>query len=155
MQVTPSAGNDFVTIRDYISGKSSLKPWGSASRTCSKRQVSAVHPWLMGLRADILRAKTVSRLYSWAADTTEWMVYNRLAPQPEIVTKEYWIERHSPPRPMDASTLRIVQRIRAGIPSSYSTLSHTGPENPRPTCMGIETIVLSPRELQRNQRDGV
>ncbi|TFB05930.1 hypothetical protein CCMA1212_001368 [Trichoderma ghanense] len=95
IRVTPSVGNDFVTVRDYV---------------------SAVHPWLMGLRGDILRAKAVARPQPYGesvVNTTSWMVSNLIAPKHEIMTKETWIEMHRPPRPMDATTYRFLQRIGA------------------------------------------
>ncbi|KAL7906379.1 hypothetical protein GGI35DRAFT_482544 [Trichoderma velutinum] len=90
IKVTPSAGNNFVTMHDYV---------------------SVVHPWLMSLRRDIIRAKAVARPVPYAE--FEWMVSNLTAPQHEIMTKEFWIEMHRPPRPMDAATLKFLQRIGA------------------------------------------
>jgi hypothetical protein len=76
---------------------------------------SAVHPWLMGLRGDIMRAKAVARPvpYVESVFNTEWMVSNLTAPQHEILTKELWTEMHRPPRPLDAATSRFLQRIGA------------------------------------------
>ncbi|KAH0499711.1 hypothetical protein TgHK011_006886 [Trichoderma gracile] len=94
IKVIPSAGNDFVTVRDYV---------------------STVHPWLMSLRGDIIRAKAVARPvpYFDSGVNIEWMVSNLTAPQHQIMTKGLWIEMHRPPRPMDAATSRLLQRIRA------------------------------------------
>ncbi|PTB65070.1 hypothetical protein BBK36DRAFT_1160295 [Trichoderma citrinoviride] len=92
IKVTPSAGNDFVTVRDYV---------------------SAVHAWLMSLRGDIIRAKAVARPQPYVGNM-EWMVSNITAPQHEIMTKEFWVEMHRPPRPVrDAATSRFLQRIGA------------------------------------------
>ncbi|KAL6822866.1 hypothetical protein J3E69DRAFT_382000 [Trichoderma sp. SZMC 28015] len=94
IKVTPSAGNNFVTVHDYV---------------------RAVHPWLMGLRGDIIRAKAVARPmpYFESGVNIEWMVSNLTAPQHEIMAKEFWTEMHRPPRPMDAATSRFLQRIGA------------------------------------------
>ncbi|KAM6484615.1 hypothetical protein HDV62DRAFT_404403 [Trichoderma sp. SZMC 28011] len=94
IKVTPSAGNSFVTVHDYV---------------------SVVHPWLMGLREDIIRAEAVARPMSYpeSLSNIEWMVSNLTAPQHEIMTKGFWIEMHRPPRPMDAATSRFLQRIGA------------------------------------------
>ncbi|EHK39365.1 hypothetical protein TRIATDRAFT_288158 [Trichoderma atroviride IMI 206040] len=94
IKVTSSAGNNFVTVHDYV---------------------SAVHPWLMGLRGDIMRAKAVARPvpYVESMANTEWIVSNLTAPQHEILTKELWIEMHRPPRPLDAATSRFLQRVGA------------------------------------------
>ncbi|KAK3934510.1 hypothetical protein QBC46DRAFT_368162 [Diplogelasinospora grovesii] len=92
--VTPSAGsNPFVTVQDYV---------------------SAVHPWLMSLRGDILEAKTVARPQPYSAlASTEWMVDK--GPEHKIEEKESWIREHGggPPRTMTASTAAILNRIRA------------------------------------------
>ncbi|KAL7957134.1 hypothetical protein V8C34DRAFT_325504 [Trichoderma compactum] len=94
IKVTPSAGNNFVTVHAYV---------------------SVVHPWLMGLRGDIIRVKAVARPmpYLESGDNIEWMVSNLTAPQHEIMTKEFWVEMHRPPRPMDAATSKFLQRIGA------------------------------------------
>ncbi|OBT82859.1 hypothetical protein VE02_08560 [Pseudogymnoascus sp. 03VT05] len=91
--VTHSAGNRFVTVHDYV---------------------SAVHPWLMNLREDILKAKTVARPQPYnALAPTEWMVKN--GPELEIEEKEGWIWEHGggPPHTMPTSTAAIFNRIRA------------------------------------------
>ncbi|KAL6895284.1 hypothetical protein HDV57DRAFT_3182 [Trichoderma longibrachiatum] len=94
IKVTPSAGNDFVTVRDYV---------------------SAVHPWLMGLRGDIIRAKAIARPvpYGDSGANTDWIISNLTAPQHQILAKDLWVEMHRPPRPMDAATSRFLQRIGA------------------------------------------
>lgn len=76
--------------------------------------LSAVHPWLMSLRGDILKAKTVARPQSYSAlAPIEWMVDK--GPEHQITDKESWIREHGggPPRPMPASTAAILSRIRA------------------------------------------
>ncbi|KAK3933468.1 hypothetical protein QBC46DRAFT_402156 [Diplogelasinospora grovesii] len=92
--VTPSAGsNSFVTVQDYV---------------------SAVHPWLMSLREDILKAKMLSiyEPYSVVA-STEWMVDE--GPEHMIMEKKRWIQEHGggPPQVLSASALAIIDRIRA------------------------------------------
>ncbi|OIW23548.1 hypothetical protein CONLIGDRAFT_719174 [Coniochaeta ligniaria NRRL 30616] len=91
--VTPSAGNDFVTVHDYV---------------------SAVHPWLMSLRQDILKAKTVARPQPYPASGFEWMVDE--GPKHKIEEKKNWIYEHGG-RPLSALTIasaaRHLERIRA------------------------------------------
>lgn len=69
----------------------------------------------MGLRADILRAQTVIHPGPRAASVAdiEWVVLNIMGPEHEIVPKDWWFEMNHPPRPMDAATLRFLQRIGA------------------------------------------
>ncbi len=94
--------------------------------------MSAVHPWLMSLRDNILKAKTVSRPQPYSASaSTEWMVDK--VPEHKIEEKKSWIRGHGggPPRPMPASTARsstgyvrvgtgnlvpIQQRHHSGLP---------------------------------------
>ncbi|KAK0383790.1 hypothetical protein NLU13_9701 [Sarocladium strictum] len=89
IEVTPSAGNRFVTVHDFI---------------------SAVHPWLMELRDDLVLANT----YTWQDQfrDDEFLVDCLLMPELNILTKKQWHQNHQPPR-MDASTLRFLERIRA------------------------------------------
>jgi hypothetical protein len=74
--------------------------------------VSAVHPWLMSLRGDILKAKTVMLGYSPSLPT-EFMVI--IGPNMMIKEKEDWIRRlrGDPPPNLLPSDLRILERIRA------------------------------------------
>lgn len=51
--VKPSADNEFITIHDYLSGKSVLQELPTILMI-----VSAVHPWLMSLHGNILEAKS-------------------------------------------------------------------------------------------------
>ncbi|OBT71815.1 hypothetical protein VF21_09378 [Pseudogymnoascus sp. 05NY08] len=91
--VTHSTGNRFVTVHDYI---------------------SAVHPWLMSLCGDILKAKTVARPQPYnALASTEWMVEN--GPELKIEEKGSWIWElgGGPPCTMPPSTAAILSRIRA------------------------------------------
>lgn len=69
----------------------------------------------MGLRGDIMRAKTVARPvpYDESLVNIEWMVSNLTAPQHEILAKGLWTEMHRPSRPLDAATSRLLQRIGA------------------------------------------
>ncbi|ODA82689.1 hypothetical protein RJ55_01197 [Drechmeria coniospora] len=98
LQVTPSAGKDFVSIHDYV---------------------CAVHPWLMGLREDIIQAKIVTRprpvVVPALASTTEWMVSAIVAPEHVVMTKDEWLEFHRPPRPMSAAIRNMLQRAGARI----------------------------------------
>ncbi|KAK1590376.1 uncharacterized protein LY79DRAFT_555156 [Colletotrichum navitas] len=91
--VTPAAGGHFVTIHDYV---------------------SAVHPWLMALRPEILLAKTVAQPepYPGAAEMA-WMVDQ--GPEHKVEAKQSWIQAHGggPQRPIPASTAAILARIRA------------------------------------------
>jgi hypothetical protein len=76
--------------------------------------ISAVHPWLMSLREDILKAKTVTRFQpNPASASMKWMVNG--GPEHRIEEKESWIREHGggPPRPVPASTAAILARIRA------------------------------------------
>ncbi|KAK3486963.1 uncharacterized protein B0T23DRAFT_407838 [Neurospora hispaniola] len=94
-----SAGSEsFVTIRDFV---------------------SAVHPWVMSMRGDILRAKDLS--YENAhipAEEYEWMVkvkYHCVEPL-EIWEKRDWVESHSPPgprrHPLPPSLVAILEQRR-------------------------------------------
>ncbi|PQE28395.1 domain containing protein [Rutstroemia sp. NJR-2017a BBW] len=88
------AGNQFVTIHDYI---------------------SAVHPWLMSLREDIVKAKLVARPQPYSAWEEELMVGE--GPEHDIELKEEWLEGRGIRRPFTAiqaaSNARILARIRA------------------------------------------
>ncbi len=64
----------------------------------------------MSLRDDIVKAKAVFEAYPTSMPT-EWMVSR--GPEHMIQEKKSWVEDHGPPRPMDAATLAIVNRIRA------------------------------------------
>ncbi|KAI3316934.1 hypothetical protein HD806DRAFT_516384 [Xylariaceae sp. AK1471] len=96
--VTPASGHDFVTVRDFV---------------------GAVHPWLMGMRDDLAKAKTVAR---WQAfpESTRWMVnYHGLTSSSRgreenaLVEREQWIREHGPPRPVDeAWKSRFMAKIK-------------------------------------------
>lgn len=76
--------------------------------------ISAVHPWLMSLREDILKAKTVARPQPYSAlALNEWMVKG--GPEHKMEEKDSWIREHGggPPRTMPSSTAAIIDRIRA------------------------------------------
>ncbi|OBR12818.1 LysM domain-containing protein [Colletotrichum higginsianum IMI 349063] len=91
--VTPAAGGHFVTTHDYV---------------------SAVHPWLMGLRPEILLAKTVAQPEPQPGSAgMAWMVDQ--GPEHKVEAKQSWIQAHGggPPRPIPASTAAILARIRA------------------------------------------
>jgi hypothetical protein len=64
----------------------------------------------MGLRDDILRAKTIARP-DLTAKTTEWMVDTLLGSRHQIMTKEDWIERHRSFRLNDPATASFPQRV--------------------------------------------
>ncbi|KAH7014558.1 uncharacterized protein B0I36DRAFT_338889 [Microdochium trichocladiopsis] len=65
----PSPGNDFVTVKDYI---------------------STVHPWLMSMRDDIWKAKKVERATAEPdAASLEWMVV--YGPQHETMLKSWYV----------------------------------------------------------------
>lgn len=104
LMVTPSAGSEsFVTVQDYVSGKVS-----------SLTMTSAVHPWLMSLRGDILKAKTVARPQPYPASApTKWMVDR--GSEHKIEVQESWVREHGggPPRVVPASTAAILERLRA------------------------------------------
>lgn len=113
--VTPAAGSDFVTVHDYVSGESSLWQRLFLKRTLvNDVRMTAVHPWLMGLRPEILLAKTVSQPqpYPGSAEMS-WMVDR--GPEHKVEEKQSWIQDHGggPPRPVPASTIAILARIRA------------------------------------------
>lgn len=71
-----------------------------------------MHPWLMGMRDDIVRAKTIDESPASAAGKV-WMVIVELGPRHELEEKQSWIERHSPPRPMTPYVQGLLARIRA------------------------------------------
>lgn len=76
--------------------------------------MAAVHYWLMGLRAEVLLAKTVAehQQYPRSAEMA-WMV--DMGPEHSVEEKQSWIQRHGgdPSRPIPASTTAILARIRA------------------------------------------
>ncbi|KAI1810626.1 hypothetical protein GGS20DRAFT_166769 [Poronia punctata] len=96
--VTPAPGHDLVTVRDFV---------------------DAVHPWLMGMRDDLAKAKTVAR---WEAfpESTRWMVnYHGLTSSSRggednvLVEREKWIREHGPPRPAEeAWKSRFMAKIK-------------------------------------------
>jgi hypothetical protein len=107
--VTPSACNYFVTVHDYVSGKSSFQSWRKFLMI-----MLVVHPWLMSLRHDILKAKTVARPQPYSALVpTKWVVSG--GPQHKIEEREGWIREHDNPqsRSIPGSTAAILARIRA------------------------------------------
>lgn len=80
----------------------------------SLMMMSAVHPWLMSFREDILKAKTVARPLPYSALVpTVWMVSK--GPEHKIEEKEKWIRENGggPPHTMPASGIAILDRIRA------------------------------------------
>ncbi|KAK3325051.1 hypothetical protein B0H66DRAFT_615498 [Apodospora peruviana] len=97
LRVTPASGNNFVTVHDWV---------------------SAVHPWLMGLRSDIFLRKNVARrpvAYPKPAEM-EWMVDLAIGygPSLQLEEKKEWIQRHGGPRPpVPASVLAAMERMRA------------------------------------------
>ena len=74
--------------------------------------VSAVRPWLMSLRGDILKAKTIALGYPRSLPT-EFMVRDGLG-QMVIEDKENWIRkmRGDPPSTLPAPTLNGLYRNR-------------------------------------------
>ncbi|KAK3948342.1 hypothetical protein QBC32DRAFT_177506, partial [Pseudoneurospora amorphoporcata] len=82
----------FVTVRDFV---------------------SAVHPWLMSLRGDILEARSYSREDDHIpTERYEWMVEVRrhCGGKVEIEEKRDWVRRHSPrmPGPLTASDAKML-----------------------------------------------
>jgi hypothetical protein len=76
--------------------------------------MSAVHPWIMSFREDILKAKTVARPQPYSAlAPTEWMVNQ--GPEHKIDLMKSWIREHGggTPPTIPASTAAILNRIRA------------------------------------------
>ena len=109
VMITPSAGNHFVTVYDYISSKFQLPQVGDFVLIV----LPVVHPWLLSLRNDIVKAKAVAPFYAYPVSVpTEWIVVTT-GPEHKIQEKKSWVEGHSPPCPMDAATLAVVNRIRA------------------------------------------
>ncbi|KUJ18862.1 uncharacterized protein LY89DRAFT_717382 [Mollisia scopiformis] len=90
--VTPSAGNHFVTVQDYV---------------------STVHPWLMSLREDILQAKKVVNYYPQPMPT-DFMVIGMVPDNIRIEDKQYWIEGFRPGGrlPRNAHEASIIDRLR-------------------------------------------
>lgn len=76
--------------------------------------MTVVYPWLMGLRPEILLAKTVAQPqpYPGSAEMA-WMVDK--GPEHKVEEKQSWIQAHGgdSPRPIPASTAAIFARIRA------------------------------------------
>jgi hypothetical protein len=76
--------------------------------------VSAVHPWLMSLREDILKAKTIALGYPLSLPT-EFMVMTNRPDRLMIEDKEGWIQRMgggSKPNTVPASILNRLRRDR-------------------------------------------
>jgi hypothetical protein len=74
--------------------------------------VSAVHPWLMSLREDILKAKTTALGYPRSMPT-EFLVEN--GPDMMIEDKQHWIRRvrgDPPPIPIPAYILNKMRGNR-------------------------------------------
>lgn len=74
----------------------------------------AAHPWLMGLRPEILLAKTVAQPQPYPGSAgMAWMVDK--GPEHKVEEKHSWIQVHrgGPSRPVPASTAAILARIRA------------------------------------------
>ncbi|KAE9375504.1 hypothetical protein N431DRAFT_403125 [Stipitochalara longipes BDJ] len=90
--ITPSTDNHFVTVQDYV---------------------SAVHPWLMSLREDILQARKV--VYGYLSlMSTEFMATGSGPDCIRIEEKDYWIEgmRLGGRRPRNAHEASIINRLR-------------------------------------------
>jgi hypothetical protein len=84
--VKPSAGNEFVTVHDYVTGKPRLLHLATFLII-----ISAVHPWLISEREDILTAMRVVLFYPTSLPT-ELMV--RYLPDHLMFTeKSRWIQR--------------------------------------------------------------
>jgi hypothetical protein len=105
--VKPSAGKQYVTVHDYVSGKSGLQELATVLMI-----VTAVHPWLMSLREDVLQAKKVALWYP-SSLPTEFLVKN--GPKMMIEDKEHCIRRmrgDPPDHPVPASILNGLRRNR-------------------------------------------
>lgn len=74
--------------------------------------MTAVHPWLMGLRSEILLAKSVAQYLTYPESAgMAWMVDG--GPEHMLEEKQSWIERHRPPSPPSPSTAAFLARLRA------------------------------------------
>ncbi|KAF9870785.1 hypothetical protein CkaCkLH20_11684 [Colletotrichum karsti] len=93
--VRPAEGGHFITVHDYV---------------------SAVHPWLMGLRPEILLAKAVARPepYPQSAEMA-WMVDK--GPKHEVTEKQSWLRAHGggTPLPVPPGAAASLARIRAAL----------------------------------------
>jgi hypothetical protein len=67
--------------------------------------VSAVHPWLLNLRGDILEAKYQADLHELPM---EFMVSSESPDQLKIQSKEKWFRRRKPKNPMRATREQIL-----------------------------------------------
>lgn len=79
--------------------------------------MTAVHPWLLRLRPEILLAKTVAQPQPYPGSAgMAWMVdigpKHKNGPQHKVEEKQAWIQAHGggPPRPVSAA---MIARIRA------------------------------------------
>lgn len=93
LEVKPGGGRSFVSLRDYV---------------------QVVHPWLMSLRDEIVRAKSVARTGGFPSGT-RYMVTQ--GPRHVIEERGMWIDRHGagraqPPMPMSAGLLAAMQARR-------------------------------------------
>ncbi|KAK3947062.1 hypothetical protein QBC32DRAFT_103023 [Pseudoneurospora amorphoporcata] len=99
-----SSEEDFVTVRDFV---------------------SAIHPWLMGLRDDIFKARIVSRerpYYGGPPEEAAWMVGLHVSlhcSRPlEIEEKREWVRDHTrftPDPSSHPSHSKMIEKIRADI----------------------------------------
>ncbi|OAR01722.1 hypothetical protein LLEC1_02843 [Akanthomyces lecanii] len=93
IQVTPTAGHNFVSIRDYV---------------------RVVHPWLMASREDIIEAKRVDFESDWAPGGSDWVVTNPSTTECEVQLKRSWT-RGLVPAKIDAEhQAKILQLIGRG-----------------------------------------
>ncbi|OAQ97538.1 hypothetical protein LLEC1_03609 [Akanthomyces lecanii] len=96
VQVKPAAGEEFVTIYDYV---------------------SVVHPWMLKLREDIIQAMTVAgdgtdiRLESARAE--DWKISVRDFQEHNILSHEDWLSYHTKPAPLDDATRRKLRAAGA------------------------------------------
>ncbi|KAK6212829.1 hypothetical protein LQW54_004918 [Pestalotiopsis sp. IQ-011] len=93
LEVKPGDGGAFVSLRDYV---------------------QVVHPWLMSLQIDIVRAKSVARTGGFPSET-RYMVTQ--GPRHVIEERGMWMDRHGagraqPPMPMSAGLLAVMQAHR-------------------------------------------
>jgi hypothetical protein len=107
--VKSSPGNHFVTIQVYVCGEHHLPIQVTflMARSCT----SMAHKFARGHFAsqDFFSSSSIP-----APQNREWMVYGRLmGPAIKLEEKGQWIRTHEPPRPPNASTATLLQKLTA------------------------------------------
>lgn len=107
------SSESFVTVKRYASG---MEIHLFRGMTSTLLQTSAVRPWLMSLRGDLVKAKTVSSAHPFSTVVSfDWRVERR--PEHRIEEKKSWVRCHAggPPLPLPAVLVEHLARTRKEI----------------------------------------